>query len=485
MTRKHEPIALPYKITEFNEDMLLALDRNFSEIARLLSQLQVYENLAGVPVNVEVGAKAPSWDAKEDGITKSATPPVDPSLYDLWIDTSVDPPVWKQWNGHEWKKITRTLFADLEGLVQELQIANEAITEAKLAVNAVTETRIADGTITSPKILAGAVIADKIATNAVTADKIFAGAITADKIAANTIQTNHISTAGLDAGIITAGVLSAALVFAGELRAAIGTFTGVVSTRSDDGNSATFIEKDMIRSSYLVRGDYGELASGSLYFKYTGGPPPAMSPLSESFLSAEAFQIHRIGFGTNSIRWDRLDITHFDGGYGRIVMITNELNESVRLSISTNKNLSLSSSTLSISEGGKDRKKAWDAVTTMSASDVLIYADNPVASTTSSTMVMIKQAVTYARNIFRISFELALSGSGTVEARIFRNGIAVGILRSTTDTTYTLFTQDISGWEVGDLLQVYARVASGAATALVRNLRVSGSPILFEEPAWG
>ena len=52
MDRKYEPIALPYRITEFNEDMLLALDRNFSEIARLLSQLQVYENLTGVPTNV-------------------------------------------------------------------------------------------------------------------------------------------------------------------------------------------------------------------------------------------------------------------------------------------------------------------------------------------------------------------------------------------------------------------------------------------------
>ena len=52
MDRKYEPIALPYRITEFDEDMLLALDRNFSEIARLLSQLQVYENLTGVPTNV-------------------------------------------------------------------------------------------------------------------------------------------------------------------------------------------------------------------------------------------------------------------------------------------------------------------------------------------------------------------------------------------------------------------------------------------------
>lgn len=43
----NEVIQMPFRITEFNEDMIVALDRNFKEIERLLGILQLYMNKIG------------------------------------------------------------------------------------------------------------------------------------------------------------------------------------------------------------------------------------------------------------------------------------------------------------------------------------------------------------------------------------------------------------------------------------------------------
>ena len=43
----NEVIQMPFRITEFNEDMIVALDRNFKEIERLLGTLQLYMNKIG------------------------------------------------------------------------------------------------------------------------------------------------------------------------------------------------------------------------------------------------------------------------------------------------------------------------------------------------------------------------------------------------------------------------------------------------------
>lgn len=69
-------------------------------------------------------------------------------------------------------------------------------------------------------------------------------------------------------------------------------------------------------------------------------------------------------------------------------------------------------------------------------------------------------------------FELQLDRGGTLritftifgfinaQARIYRNGSAVGTLR-TAPTVSATYTQDISGWSAGDSLQIYAALPSG------------------------
>lgn len=54
-------IYLPYNITELDEDLPIRVQRNFEEIVRLLSILQVYENTTGKSINNIVIANGDSW----------------------------------------------------------------------------------------------------------------------------------------------------------------------------------------------------------------------------------------------------------------------------------------------------------------------------------------------------------------------------------------------------------------------------------------
>ncbi|WP_017726780.1 phage tail protein [Halalkalibacterium ligniniphilum] len=180
--------------------------------------------------------KEGSWDSKlgpeeareitvdyyERRIHVGTEPLDDPERYDLWVDVTTYPPVWRQWDGTRWVKITRDQMSELNGLVTELQIASNAVSNAKIQVDAVRQMNIQDGSIAAAKIQTNAVTAIKIAAGAITSEKIFAGAITADKIAANAITANHISantittnmisSAGLDAGVITSGYIRGVII---------------------------------------------------------------------------------------------------------------------------------------------------------------------------------------------------------------------------------------------------------------------------------
>ncbi len=62
----------------------------------------------------------------------------------------------------------------------------------------------------------------------------------------------------------------------------------------------------------------------------------------------------------------------------------------------------------------------------------------------------------------RIKFWLAASGGATASGRIYRNGAAVGTERTTTAATGTQYSEDISGWAQGDLVQLYLKISTGA-----------------------
>lgn len=172
MAGEQDVIQLPFKIVDFSEDMLVALHRNFKEIERHLSLLQMQIKFATGGGIADLKDSAKVWD-RAGNITEDGT----------------------------------FLTEKLEGLIEELQIADAAISElklkdlavnsAKLAENAVIMEKIAEGAVDASKladlavemakIADGAVSEDKIAEGAVTAEKIAEGAITSDKIPAGEI----------------------------------------------------------------------------------------------------------------------------------------------------------------------------------------------------------------------------------------------------------------------------------------------------------
>ena len=111
------------------------------------------------------------------------------------------------------------------GTIDELRLADEAVTNAKIAVDAIqgdviaasaiTETKIGPNSISTGKIQAGAVTAGVIAAGTITATEIASNAITATKINAGAVTSDKITVSTLDAisanmGSITAGTITSA-----------------------------------------------------------------------------------------------------------------------------------------------------------------------------------------------------------------------------------------------------------------------------------
>ena len=212
---------------------------------------------------VDLVGEVPEFSFSQDLMPPKvvATLPTDPN--ELWqgrqVFLTTDNKLYR-YDGNNWTAAVAA--ADLTGLISELQIADDAVTNAKLAVDAVQgdviaasaisgdkiasdaidSTKIADAAVdtaqlavsavtaniiasdavTNVKIQDGAVLADTIGANAVTADKINANAVTADKINASAVTTdkiaaNAITSAKVSAGSIDAGKIAASAITSGKI----------------------------------------------------------------------------------------------------------------------------------------------------------------------------------------------------------------------------------------------------------------------------
>ncbi|MBO1002668.1 phage tail spike protein [Pseudogracilibacillus auburnensis] len=126
-------------------------------------------------------------------ISQQPAPPNNPETGDLWIDTSKQPYVWKQWDGTDWKKATATDLSELDGELQSAQIAVGAIDADRLANNAVTVNKILNGAISEAKIAADAVTSIKIANNAVNNDKLANLSVDAAKLTDDSVTETKIA----------------------------------------------------------------------------------------------------------------------------------------------------------------------------------------------------------------------------------------------------------------------------------------------------
>jgi hypothetical protein len=105
---------------------------------------------------------------------------------------------------------------------------------------------------------------------------------------------------------------------------------------------------------------------------------------------------------------------------------------------------------------------------TFDAGDVLLVRSDAAVGLNWTTPTLVKEAQIGKPGTLRISFTLYSAYTGSyVYGQIYRNGTAVGTLRSVVGVDEKTFTEDISGWNIGDRVQLYAwsQVASTSNTA--------------------
>jgi hypothetical protein len=124
---------------------------------------------------------------------------------------------------------------------------------------------------------------------------------------------------------------------------------------------------------------------------------------------------------------------------------------------------------------------SWGTVSTFTptyfadtTSSSLVVVANTQRSTSESSYTMLKEIVINGSGSVFVSFDLKTNVSGSVYARIYKNGVAVGTERSMSATNFQTFTETISGLVSGDLLQLYAKRGTGGSS-IVANLRLYAS----------
>ena len=127
---------------------------------------------------------------------------------------------------------------------------------------------------------------------------------------------------------------------------------------------------------------------------------------------------------------------------------------------------------------------------TYSASDTLLDSDDTEEYHTQDSYQKEKEIEITAETFvggseFRIKFDLRTNNvTSAAYGRIYRNGSPVGTERSTTNTSYVNYSEDISGWSAGDLIQLYTKAGTFGFAVYVRNYRVYGDVVVDSVYGW-
>ena len=115
-----------------------------------------------------------------------------------------------------------------------------------------------------------------------------------------------------------------------------------------------------------------------------------------------------------------------------------------------------------------------DYVVTAGSATLSLNPDTTMGNNTG--WVKRKETEIGVRGTLRISFQLYRSSETNTEGQIRRNGVAVGTLRTLSAGSggYFTYNEDISGWEPGDLVQVWGRQITwtSASNSRVQNLNI-------------
>lgn len=92
--------------------------------------------------------------------------------------------------------------------------------------------------------------------------------------------------------------------------------------------------------------------------------------------------------------------------------------------------------------------------------------------TNSSSYVKVKEVISYLNlKSIRVSWEYKVDDPNTVFAKIYVNGVAVGVEKSTSSTTYVEVSDDITDIKINDLIQIYMR-REPQDIAFIQNMKI-------------
>ena len=106
------------------------------------------------------------------------------------------------------------------------------------------------------------------------------------------------------------------------------------------------------------------------------------------------------------------------------------------------------------------------------AGNLLVASANTERNVTSNDYSKVKEIVAGRSGTLRICFDLKTTvGVRTAYGYIYRNGSPVGTEQNTSSTSYVTKSQDISGWTVGDLVQLYYK-SKDDGTVYAKNFQI-------------
>ena len=131
------------------------------------------------------------------------------------------------------------------------------------------------------------------------------------------------------------------------------------------------------------------------------------------------------------------------------------------------------------------------------ASDVLLCGVDGIG-TTKSTTLQKERTIYIPKDVFkglcatltefRIKFDIKTENAGTVASgQIYKNGAAVGTLRTNNTTSYVTKSQDIKEWDGGDTIELWTKTSSISLNCYIKNFRIYGDETLLYQadvPKW-